>query len=204
MKIGYDAQKAVTDKTGLGDYSRQVIELIANEFPTSQLYLYTPKLKKNPLLEPIKKLHNAEFHLPAASGLSGSLWRTFGVSNNLRPDKVDIYHGLCNELPLNILSSGVPSVVTVHDLAWRHFPERFNPIQRFICDFKCSRSVRNATRVIASSEGTKNDIVEFYGVNPDKIDVICSGDDPNGDFTPAKMATALMATYEKAISEFSI
>ena len=163
--------------TELGNYSRLVIEQLAENYLHDTFYVYTPKLKKNPRLALIKSLPNVEFRLPAGSGFSGSLWRTFGISNNLAADKVDVYHGLSNELPLNIASSGVPSVVTMHDVIYRRMPECYSMFDRRIYDFKYGRSCRNATRVIALSERTRKDIEELYGVDSENIDVIYPGCD---------------------------
>lgn len=190
MRIGFDGKRAVSNMTGLGNYSRLVIEKIAEDFPEDSLYIYTPKLKKNPRLITIESLGNTEFRLPAGSGFSGSLWRTFGISNNLLADKIDVYHGLSNELPLNIKSSGVPSVVTIHDVIYRRLPECYSAIDRKIYDFKYGRSCHNATRIIAISECTKKDIIELYGIDPEKIDVVYQGcDDSFRKKIPADVLT---------------
>ena len=177
MKIGYDAKRAVSNMTGLGNYSRLVIESIAEAYPDSSLYLYTPVRKSNARLKQIEALHNVQFRLPPPSGFKGSLWRTFGVTNCLRPDEIDIFHGLSNELPLNIDSAHIPTVVTMHDLIYRRLPHGYNPIDRWLYDYKYGASCRNATRIIAISERTKRDIIEYYGVDERKIDVIYQGCD---------------------------
>lgn len=178
MRIGYDGKRAVNNMTGLGNYSRLVIEGIAEEFPGDTLLLYTPGQSDNPRLEKIMSFPNIEFRYPAPQGLKGSLWRTYGITNHLRADKVDIFHGLSNELPLNISSSGVPSVVTMHDVIYRRLPECYKRIDRMIYDFKYGRSCRNADHIIAVSQRTKDDVVELYGVDPDKVTVVYQGCDP--------------------------
>lgn len=177
MIIGYDGKRAVNNMTGLGNYSRLVIETLAVANPTSSFLVYTPGMRDNPRLSGIRDMHNVEFRLPPPQGFHGSLWRSWGISNNLKADKVDIFHGLSNELPLNIKSSGVPSVVTMHDVIYRRLPYCYTPIDRRIYDFKYGRACRNATRIIAVSRRTKDDVVEFYGIDPDKIDVIYQGCD---------------------------
>jgi len=177
MRIGFDGKIAVSNMTGLGNYSRLVIEQLALEYPGNSHLIYTPKLKMSPRLSAIDSFFNTEFRLPPEMGLTGSLWRSFGITNHLRADRVDVYHGLSNELPLNIRMAGLPSVVTIHDVIYRRMPECYSPIDRLIYDFKYGRSCRNATRVIAVSERTKRDVVELYGIDPDKIDVIYQGCD---------------------------
>ena len=111
------------------------------------------------------------------AGFGGALWRSFGLTNNLAADKVSIYHGLSNELPLNISAAGIPSVVTMHDVIYRRMPECYSGVDRILYDFKYGRSCRNATRIIAVSECTKRDVAELYGVDPGKIDVVYQGCD---------------------------
>ncbi len=184
MKIGYDAKRAVSNMTGLGNYSRLVIEETALSHPESTLYLYTPTLtdrqRSNPRVHRIDQLRNVEFRHPDGLGPfgHGSLWRTIGITRHFEPDGLDIYHGLSNELPLNIVSGGIPTVVTIHDLIYRRMPECYNPIDRMLYDFKYGRSARNATRVIAISECTKRDLIELHHVDPERIDVIYQGCDP--------------------------
>lgn len=177
MKIGYDAKRAVRNMTGLGNYSRLVIEKYAIENPDDSLLMYTPEMRDNPRLAAIRRLPNVEFRLPPAQGFKGGLWRSFGITNNLIADKIDIFHGLSNELPLNIRHSGIPSVLTIHDVIYRRLPECYKPIDRLTYNFKYGRSCNNADRIIAVSERTKKDIVEFYGIDPDKIDVVYQGCD---------------------------
>lgn len=177
MVIGYDAKRAVSNMTGLGNYSRLVIEQIAENYPESKLLLYTPKLKDNPRLSHIRGLANVEFRLPPPAGFKGSLWRSFGITNNLRADGIDIFHGLSNELPLNIGNAGVPSVVTMHDVIYRRLPHCYTAIDRILYDYKYGKSCRNATRIIAVSERTRQDVAEYYGVPLEKIDVVYQGCD---------------------------
>ncbi len=177
MIIGFDGKRAVNNMTGLGNYSRLVLERIADEYPSDKLYVYTPALRPNPRLTTLRGFHNVEFRLPPPQGFHGSLWRTFGVTNNLKADGVDIFHGLSNELPLNIRKAGIPAVLTIHDVIYRTLPECYKPIDRAIYDFKYGRSCRNADRIIAVSQRTKDDVVKFYDIDPDRVDVIYQGCD---------------------------
>ncbi len=187
MIIGYDAKRAVSNMTGLGNYSRFIIESVAKEYPDNQLLLFTPKMAENPRLAPLHG-HDITFITPStplSGGLcrrgglmsKGSLWRTWGVSRELPARNVALYHGLSNELPLNIRDSGVPSVVTIHDVIYRRLPQCYTLPDRLIYDFKYGRSCRNADHIIAISERTKQDIMELYGVAEEKISVVYQGCD---------------------------
>lgn len=178
MKIGFDGKRAVANMTGLGNYSRFVIEGLAQAYPDDTMLVYTPKMESSPRLKALLDMSNVEFRFPAPQGLKGGLWRTFGITNHLRADGVDIFHGLSNELPLNIKSGGVPSILTMHDVIYRRMPECYKPVDRWLYDYKYGKSCRNADRIIAVSNRTKEDIVELYGIDPDKVTVIYQGCDP--------------------------
>jgi hypothetical protein len=92
-----------------------------------------------------------------------SLWRSFSVSGQLRKQEIDIFHGLSNELPEGIHKTKVPSVVTIHDLIFMRFPQFYKPIDRNIYYRKVKYACAAATIIIAISEQTKADIIEFYG-----------------------------------------
>ena len=48
MKIGFDAKRAVSNNTGLGNYSRLVIDVLTEFYPDEEYRLYTPKIKEQP------------------------------------------------------------------------------------------------------------------------------------------------------------
>lgn len=178
MKIGYDGKRAVSNNTGLGNYSRLVIEETALRHSSDTLSVYTPRMSDNPRLARIEKMNNVYFVTPSHRP-GGALWRTWGITAQLAADQVEIYHGLSNELPLNIRKSGIPSVVTMHDVIYRTVPECYSPIDRKIYDLKYGHACRVADRIIAISECTKRDVMHFYGISEDKIDVVYQGCHPS-------------------------
>ena len=101
-----------------------------------------------------------------------ALWRSHGIVKDLQRDHIDIYHGLSGELPVGIRSSGIRSVVTIHDLIFMRHPEYYYWWDVKIYAAKFHRTVKEADRIIAISECTKRDIVQLGGVSPDIIDVV--------------------------------
>ncbi|GAC1375067.1 MAG: glycosyltransferase family 1 protein [Hymenobacter sp.] len=69
------------------------------------------------------------------------------------------------------LSTGVPRVTVVHDLAFEHFPQDVGLLQRRYYHLFMPRFARASARLVAVSEATKADIVQTYGVAPAKISV---------------------------------
>ncbi|MCM1005551.1 MAG: glycosyltransferase family 4 protein [Prevotella sp.] len=179
LVVGYDGKRAVRNMTGLGNYSRLVLESLAVNYPEMDLRVYAPRDDENPRWQKVRELPNVTLRLPhrGKTPLGGSLWRSCKISKLLKPEGVQLYHGLSNELPLNIPSSGVPAVVTMHDVIYRRLPYCYKPADRLIYDFKYGRSCRQASRIIAVSERTKLDVMEYYDVPESKIDVVYQGCD---------------------------
>jgi alpha-1,3-rhamnosyl/mannosyltransferase len=69
------------------------------------------------------------------------------------------------------------SVLTIHDLSFERDPTLMPRKDRFIFRTTVPRSARTAERVIAVSERTRDDLVELYGIPPEKIAVIPHGVD---------------------------
>ncbi|MBQ9642079.1 MAG: glycosyltransferase family 4 protein [Bacteroidaceae bacterium] len=171
MKIGFDAKRLYNNFTGLGNHSRTTIDILTAEYPQNQYILYTPKLRLNPVTSPY--LSKEGCHTVQPHGfLRGGLWRTFGLPAALKRDRIDLFHGLSNELPLGIHRTGIPSVVTIHDVAFRTFPDMYHWADRHIYDQKWRYAVCHADRIIAISQCTKQDILRFYDVEESKIDVV--------------------------------
>jgi glycosyltransferase involved in cell wall biosynthesis len=71
-----------------------------------------------------------------------------------------------------------PCVVTVHDLSFEREPGLMSRADRLVFRRVVPRAVRRAARVLTVSERTKRDLVELYGVAPEKVVVTPNGVDP--------------------------
>lgn len=190
MNIGFDAKRAAQNRTGLGNYSRFVIRILSEKFTGNQYHLYTPKPHRMPYLQEIPTLKHLFLHFPPQGIWSRlrSLWRVWGITKDIQEDGIHIFHGLSNELPLNIGTpeqrkmkaggKGCKYIVTVHDLIFIHTPQYYHWIDRQIYNFKFRRACRCADRVIAVSEYTKQEIMHYYHTPESKIDVVYQGCDP--------------------------
>ena len=170
MNIGYDGKRAFQNKTGLGSYSRSLLNILNRYFPQLQYTLFAPK-KTN--LFDIDSYHNFQTIQPQNFFYKKlpSLWRRIGIVKQIDQAHLDIYHGLSNELPKNIEKLNIKTVVTIHDLIFEHFPKTYHLDERYTHRWKIKRACKIADLVIAISEQTKNDLIELYGVFPQKITV---------------------------------
>lgn len=178
--IGFDGKRAVMNYTGIGNYSRLALESILPLMPDAQLRLYTPAIRPNERMNRLLQSPRIELQTPdTLSGrLFGSVWRSRGLTAQLRRERPALYHGLSNELPLGIETTGIPTVVTIHDLIFMRHPEFYHRADVAICRKKFEYAARAAHRVIAISERTSLDLQELWGVPPEKIRVIYQGCSP--------------------------
>lgn len=177
LTIGFDAKRAFLNNTGLGNYSRLVAATMAAVYPHNKYVLFTTKVRENKRIEPLLMRDNIDVFSP--QGLwkkCPALWRTFTMGSDVAAKGVDIFHGLSNEIPVGPMPC--PTVVTVHDLIWRRVPQDYAAVDRMLYDMKYRASARRATRIIAISEKTRDDIVQDWNIDPAKIDVIYQGCDP--------------------------
>lgn len=180
MVIGFDGKRAVMNYTGIGNYSRLALESILPLLPDATLRLYTPKIRPNERLEKLLASPRVELRTPDSliGRVFGSVWRSKMLSAQLRREKPALYHGLSNELPAGIETSGIPSVVTIHDLIFLRHPEFYHRADVEICRKKFEFAARSANLVIAISRRTASDLQEFYGIPEDKIRIVYQGCSP--------------------------
>ena len=171
LKIGYDGKRALQNFTGLGNYSRYIIEILSEYFPENQYEIYSSKFTNNPRSLHLQKLSSVAFHSSGKSFFS-SLWRSFGIIKDLKNDKIQIYHGLSNEIPFGIEKTNIRSVVTIHDLIFLRYPAFYPWFDRQLYKIKFKYACRNADRIIAVSQQTKEDIIKFFGIPKSRIEVI--------------------------------
>lgn len=180
LTIAFDGKRASNNRTGLGNYSRHIISLLAKHFPGNRYVVFLPKSNNNQQFDEILK-QNPEIEIvsPQISFWKqfSSLWRVFGIKNDIDKYENVIYHGLSNELPLSIKKTNAKSVVTIHDLIFLKYPKYYKFFDRKIYTYKFHKACMNADRIIAVSECTKRDIVNCFGINPNKISVIYQGCD---------------------------
>ena len=171
MVIGFDAKRAFQNMTGLGNYSRMLICGLAQRYQHVRSFLYAPDMGGE-----YKGYFSgyANISTRQPSGVDRrfpNLWRSLGVSAHLKGDKVDIVHGRSHELPYGIPHS-IKKVVTMHDLIVWRYPQYYTAFDRRMHRAKQRHACRIADRVIAISEQTKRDLMEYMHVPESKIRVL--------------------------------
>jgi len=166
MRIGIEAERANhPTKTGVEHYAQQLILHLAamNGGHKFTLYLRTApqawfaKLPGNFL---VKVMPFPKF------------WTQLRLSWEMLRHAPDLLF-----IPASALPFFHPrrSVVTIHDIAWVNYPEAFTPFMRRYLHWSTGFAVRHASRVIAVSEATRQDLMKYYMVAPEKVVTVPHG-----------------------------
>lgn len=174
MRIGFEAKRATHNFRGLGNYSRGLIEGMIEFQPQHELFLYAPPIKNKKGQEWLNTL-TGKVHVRLPDSFLGKtfppLWRSVLVADDIKKEKLDIYHGLSHEIPMRLDSLPVKKVVTMHDLIYLRYPEFFPWIDRLVYARKFTYACKHSDLVIAICEQTKEDLIRFLKVDEKKIKV---------------------------------
>lgn len=170
-KIGIDARLFGTAQfTGIGAYTEEMIgNLLKIDSVNRYTVFVTPESAQYfPFYAPNLKKKAVPF-----SHYSYSEQLFFG--REIKASGVDLIHYSNFNSPVFYRST--PSIVTVHDLTLWFFPGRLQRswIKRMGYRYIIRKSCQNATKIIAVSEATKQDIVKHLGIPAEKIVVIYEG-----------------------------
>ncbi len=184
MLIGIDASRALRAKrTGTERYSLELINALLALDSGHDFELYVPTRPANlDLFHP-----QARFVIVPGT----RLWTHTRLGPHVRRHPPDVLFVPAHVLPI-AAPRDLASVVTVHDLGYEHFPDAHPWHERTYLRWSTRRHAHVATRIIADSQATKDDLVKLYGADPEQIHVVYLAPDaalaPERD--PARIARA--------------
>lgn len=169
MTIGIEAERANNpQKTGVEHYAKQLILHLAKIDLRNQYILYLRSQPEAWFFKLPKNFKTKVMPFPI-------FWTQLRISLEMLLHPVDALFIPASALPF---IHPKRSVVTVHDVAWRYFPESFTRFMRWFLNWSTGFAAKNASQIIAVSESTKKDLMKFYGVDSGKISVIHHGFEP--------------------------
>jgi len=152
MKIGIQISSNLEKRTGVEEYVYQLLKHlpVIDDFLNHQFFLYN----KENLKWPFKKG-----------------WTQIRLSLKMLRDKPDILF-----IPVHKPPFFAPkSVVTIQGLEYEAVPECYSAIERRRLRASTKRNIKKAEKIIVPSQNTKDDLINFYNVDPEKIFVIYHG-----------------------------
>jgi len=169
MKIAFDAKRFFHNTSGLGNYSRDLVRILATYFPENEYIL----LNKNKSERAADLLSFPNVHFVETT--KGNFSRQLKMGKDAQQQNADIFHGLSGELPLKWDKKPIKKIVTIHDLIFVRYPQYYSFFDRKIHFWKFKKAADAADKIIAISEQTKRDIIQFLNIPESKIEVIYQG-----------------------------
>ena len=192
-KIGVDVTSAVMQGGGIGRYTRELIRAVTQLDNTNQYHLFHAKTTKP---NPIPPTPHIQHHpAPLSEAWLYRLWYRAKLPLPVQwvTGPLDLFHSPDFVLPP--VAGNIPTLLTVHDLSFVHFPHAYTPALVTYLNQVVPWSVQRATHILADSEATKEDLVQFWHVSADKITVLYSG--VGAEFEPVTEKKRLLAIREK-------
>ena len=179
ITIAFESKRLFQNLTGYGAYSRTLVGDLSEFYAKNRYCLFAhesfEKLSKSAtfLSSEIQRTVNlASVNVVYPPTDTSFYWKLFGAKRQLRIGKVDVYHGLTNQLPRSIRGIKVPKILTIHDLIYRHFPKLFPGEDLEGYDRQLRKACSISDKIVAVSQSTKNDLINEFSIKPEKISVI--------------------------------
>lgn len=170
MLIGIDANEAnQKNRVGIGQFAFNIIKELEKIDNKNSYLVY---LKEPPLPDLPKEREGWKYRIFGP----GKLWTQIALPIKLftQKEKLQVFYSPSHYAPR---FSPFPTVVSIMDL-WHHrHPEQFDKKDLYQLTRWEKYSVKKAEKIITISEFSKNEIIKFYKVNPEKISVAYPGHD---------------------------
>lgn len=183
MRIGIDIKCLRTNNSGIGRYTRSLLDALQQVDVRNEYVLFSPS--------PVDyKLTNPKWRsVVVPTRLPGILWQQLALPLALKDEHIDVIWGPEQTIPVIGLSKGykatgkdhkeisssteIASVLTIHDFVYRRFPGTMRKSVLWITRTFGGKSIKKATAIVPVSDFTKNELFHFYPkVNKDKVEVV--------------------------------
>lgn len=189
-RIGVDARILSEKITGIGRYTHEVLKRLVLSDHDWILFSHKPLLIGNWSAPNIKVINH---NIPNRIGRM--LWSQSALPYLARNNNVDIFWSPAHRLP-TLLSPRITSVVTIHDLVWKHAGHTMRPLSRFLDSLLMPAAIKRADKIIAVSNATALDLLTEFPNAHEKVNVIPLG------FTVTDSKPSLIKNPKKASEQY--
>lgn len=176
MRIGVDARLNAYRQGGIAQYTRQLLAAMAVEAPRDEFVALQHRSQARPLVV-APNVRRAGLFTPPHNR-----FEQWTLPIELLPRRLDLLH--CPDF-IAPRRRRCPAVVTIHDLAFIHFPEILDADARQFYG-QVRAAAHNAEAVITVSEATRADIANLLGLDSERIAVVYEAADAR--FAPTLVA----------------
>jgi glycosyltransferase involved in cell wall biosynthesis len=176
-KIGIDVTSAVVQGGGIGRYTRELVRAVVAADRVNEFTLFSSRWPDRlPVPDPLPSGPNVRKRAaPVSDRWLYRLWYRLRLPVPVQwlTGPLDLFHSPDFVLPP--VRRGVPTLLTVHDLSFIHYPEAFTSALLRYLHTAVPRSIAQATHILADSRATRDDLAAIWQVPLEKITVLYSG-----------------------------
>lgn len=169
MRIAINTRFLLPDKLeGIGIYTQEIFKRVVQQLPEHDFYFLFDRPFSNEFIF-AKNVTPIIVSPPARHPILWYWWFEKSIPKILEQHKIDLFispDGFCS------LSTTIPQILTIHDLGFEHFPTHTPFLVRNYYQYFTPKFCQKATKILAVSEFTKQDIIAKYGIEESKIEVV--------------------------------
>ncbi len=175
MKITIDVSQMTYEGTGVGRYTKELCRALLEANSGHQFTFWAGSLRQINYFKNLSKTKPwaaaSWIFSPFSPKLAGKMFNLLPFNLDSIFDSPDLLHTSDWSEP----NTKAPRVTTVHDLVFAKYPETLDPLILSTQKIRLNKLSQNSTTIIADSLSTKNDLVEMYHFDPQRINVVYPG-----------------------------
>ena len=172
MKIAVNTRLLLKNKLeGIGWFTYESLKRIVNSHPEHEFYFIFDREYDESFIF-AQNVTPIVIGPPARHPILHFIWYEISIPRILKKIDPDVF---ISPDAFISLSSKYADIIVIHDINFEHFPEHLPLLWRKYYKYFTPKYAKKAKRILTVSEYSKNDLVDHYNINPDKIDVVFNG-----------------------------
>jgi glycosyltransferase involved in cell wall biosynthesis len=194
MRIGIDATAVPPHKAGAGVYTDALVRALLTQYPNHTVVAFV----RGDTLQGLdsKQANFQRVRVDAPTRPLRLAWEQAVLPVLTRTHALDILHSPHHTTPM--LPVHCPRVVTVHDITFSLFPQRYGAVRRLYMQAATSLSHRVADAIIVPSESVREDLCRHFGARRDRVHVVYEGSRFRAQCDPTRTGE-IRARYSRGI-----
>lgn len=174
MRIAINTRMLLPNKLeGIGWYTVEIVRRMVEDHP-EHTFLFFFDRPVDPAFVFGKNVQPVVLSPPARHPLLFMIWFDWVLPRALKKHKADVFFSPDGFLSLR---TDVPTLLTIHDLAYKHFPDQVKGMTSWYYRYFMPRFMRRADHIVTVSEATREDVMDS-GIRGEKVSVCYNGANP--------------------------
>ena len=172
MRIGVNTRLLLAGKMdGIGWFTTETMRRIVLDHPEHEFFFFFDR-KPDPQFIFSSNVHPVVLCPQARHPILWYIFFQMSIPHALKRNKIDLFLSPDGYMSLN---TKVPTLTVIHDINFEHSPDNLKPSHQKYMTYFSPQFAQYSTRIATVSDYSKQDIVNTYHIDPEKIDVVFDG-----------------------------